>query len=79
MIVLHQTTSGSYMLAELDGVVSNLRFTTFRLVPHHTRTNFTIPQYFTEYDNEELDSIAEKADEELDNKESGQSGSVASG
>jgi hypothetical protein len=78
MVVLCQTTDGSYMLAELDGVVSNLQFTTFRLVPYHARTNFTIPQYFTEYDDDELDSIAEKADEELDNEESGQSGCVES-
>jgi hypothetical protein len=78
MVVLHRTTGGSYMLAELDGVVSNLRFATFRLVPYHARTNFTIPQYFTESDDDELDSITERADEELDDKESGQPGSVES-
>jgi hypothetical protein len=50
MVVLRWMTSGSYMLAELDDMVSNLRFTTFHLVPYHTRTNFTISEYFTEYD-----------------------------
>jgi hypothetical protein len=78
MVVLRQMTSGSYMLAELDGVVSNLRFATFHLVPYHARTNFTIPQYFTEYDDEDLDSIAGEADEELDDEESRQPGSVES-
>jgi hypothetical protein len=78
MVVLHRMTGGSYMLAELDGVVSNLRFTAFRLVPYHARTNFTIPQYFTEYDDDELDSIAGEADEELDDEESGQPGSIES-
>jgi hypothetical protein len=78
MVVLRRTTSGSYMLAELDGVVSNLRFAAFPLVPYHTRTNFTIPQYFTEYDDEELDSIAGEADEELDDEESRQPGSIKS-
>jgi hypothetical protein len=78
MVVLCRTTGGSYMLAELDGVVSNLQFATFRLVPYHARTNFTISQYFTAYDNEELDSIAGEADEELDDEESGQPGSVES-
>jgi hypothetical protein len=78
MVVLRRTTVGLYMLAELDGVVSNLQFAAFRLVPYHARTNFTIPQYFTEYDDEELDSITGEADEELDDEESGQPGSVES-
>jgi hypothetical protein len=78
MVVLRQTTGRLYMLAELDGVVSNLQFDTFHFVPYHARTNFTISQYFTEYDDEELDSIAETADEELDDEESRQSGSIKS-
>jgi hypothetical protein len=78
MVVLRRTTGGSYMLAELDGVVSNLRFATFHLVSYHARTNFTIPQYFTEYDDDELDSITGEADEELGDEESRQPGSVES-
>ena len=78
MVVLRRTAGGSYILAELDGVVSNLRFAAFRLVPYHARTNFTIPEYFTEYDDEELDAIAKEVDEELEDEESGESGSFGS-
>ena len=41
------------------------------------RTNFTIPEYFTEYDDDELDSIIEEVGKELEDEESGQSGSFS--
>jgi len=37
MIVLRRTTRGAYRLVELDGTVSQLCFTAFRLVPYYSR------------------------------------------
>ncbi len=42
MVVVRHMQNGSYRLAELDGTISNLRFTAFRLVPYHTCTRTSI-------------------------------------
>ncbi|XP_006463140.1 hypothetical protein AGABI2DRAFT_45986, partial [Agaricus bisporus var. bisporus H97] len=34
MILLRRTKGGSYVLSELDGSISKLRFAAFRLVPY---------------------------------------------
>jgi hypothetical protein len=67
MVVLRRTTGGSYLLAELDGTVSRLRFAAFRLIPYHARTQITVPvPNFTDFDDEELDAIATEDDEGTD-------------
>ncbi|KAJ3555386.1 hypothetical protein NP233_g12222 [Leucocoprinus birnbaumii] len=43
LVVLRRTTGGSYILAELDGSISKLRFAAFRLVPYHPRDIRAIP------------------------------------
>lgn len=43
MVILRRTTGGSYILAELDGSISKLRFAAFRLVPYHPRDIRAIP------------------------------------
>jgi len=43
MVIVCQTPNGSYCLAELDGAVSKLRFTAFRLVPYHACSQTSIP------------------------------------
>jgi len=35
MVVVRRLKGGSYVLAEMDGSLSKLRFTSFRLVPYH--------------------------------------------
>ena len=65
MIILRQTVGGSYLLAELDGLVSRLRFTAFRLLPYHPRSRTRIPvTTVTGLEDEELDHLAEGEDEE---------------
>jgi hypothetical protein len=43
LVVLKRTTGGSYILAELDGSISKLRFAAFRLVPYYPRDIRAIP------------------------------------
>ncbi len=38
MVVIRRTTGGTYYLAELNRVVSRLKFTAFRLVPYFARS-----------------------------------------
>ena len=72
MVVLRQTTGGSYILAELDGVVSKLRYAAFRLLPYYPRFHTNIPvTELTGLDDEDLDKLAgadveEPNDEDLD-------------
>src|ERR1700710_2014690 len=65
MIVLRRTVGGSYLLAELDGSVSRLRFKVFRLLPYHPRSRTRIPvTTVTGLEDEELDRLADGEDEE---------------
>ncbi|KAF7776572.1 hypothetical protein Agabi119p4_4965 [Agaricus bisporus var. burnettii] len=57
MIVLRRTTGGSYILSELDGSISKLRFTAFQLVPHHPRNLRAVP----------VTKITDATPEQLDN------------
>jgi hypothetical protein len=65
MVVLRRTIGGSYLLAELDGSVSRMRYAAFRLVPYHPRTLSHIPvTTITGLEDEELDRMAGEDDEE---------------
>jgi Integrase zinc binding domain len=43
MVVIKRTKGGSYILGELDGSLSKLRFAAFRLIPYHPRDIKAIP------------------------------------
>ena len=76
MVVLRQTTEGSYLLAELDGAVSRLRYAAFRLIPYYPRFSSSIRTAdLTGMDDEDLDNMAgedvdEPDEESLDSYES---------
>lgn len=43
MIVIKRTAGGSYVLGELDGALSKLRFAAFRLFPYYPRNTTAVP------------------------------------
>ena len=43
MVVIKRTKGGSYILGELDGSISKLRFAAFRLIPYHPRDLKAVP------------------------------------
>ena len=68
MVVLCWTTRGSYLLAKLDGAVSKLQYTAFRLLPYYPRTKISIPiMDLTELGDQELDNY--KVEEDVEHKE----------
>ena len=76
MVVLRWTTGGSYLLAELDGAVSRLRYAAFHLIPYYPRLSSAIHVTdLTGIVDEDLDKMAgehidEPANEDPDNAES---------
>ena len=71
MVVLRRTTGGSYLLAELDGAVSRLRYAAFRLVPYFPRSHSKIPvTSITGMEDEDLDHLAEELSEDRDEEDS---------
>ena len=76
MVVLCRTTGRSYVLAELDGSVSKLRFAAFHIVPYYPRFRSSIPVTdLSGFDNQTLDELAAEDDEELDDEDSEPGGS----
>ena len=70
MVVLCRTTGGSYLLAELDGAISHLRYTAFRLLPYYPRTHITIPVMdLTGLNDQELDDFEAEEDVERDKED----------
>ncbi|KIO12259.1 hypothetical protein M404DRAFT_125744 [Pisolithus tinctorius Marx 270] len=65
MVILHRTTGGSYLLAELDGSISKLCFAAFHLLPYHpwSQTRTTVTR-ITGLDDEELDCLLEEAEDD---------------
>ncbi|OAX32308.1 hypothetical protein K503DRAFT_702238 [Rhizopogon vinicolor AM-OR11-026] len=73
LVVLRRTIGGSYLLAELDGAVSKLRFAAFQLIPYYPRNRLRISvTSITGFDDVGLDHMASEDMEELDNEESDQ-------
>jgi hypothetical protein len=67
MIVLRRTKGGSYILSELDGAVSRLRFAAFRLIPYYPRSYVSIPiTRLVDLTPEELDMMTEEIDDDSD-------------
>ena len=70
MVVLHQTTGRSYLLAELDGAVSGLCCTAFRLIPYYSCLSSVICiTELTDTDDENLDKLAGQDVEEPDEED----------
>jgi hypothetical protein len=42
MVIVHQTTHRAYILAEMDGAISKLRFATFCVIPYHAQWRMNI-------------------------------------
>jgi hypothetical protein len=65
MIVVWHTKGGSYMLAELDGAISKLRFTAFRVIPYYpcSEERVSVTQ-MTGLDKESIDQL--EADETIE-------------
>jgi hypothetical protein len=58
MVVVCRTKGGSYMLAELDGTISKLRFAVFCIIPYYPRCNKRVSvTEMTGVDNESIDKM----------------------
>jgi hypothetical protein len=69
MIVVHCTKGGAYILAELDGAVSKLRYAAFCLLPYLPRNEAKISvTSITGLDEEALNSLASENIEEPDDE-----------
>src|SRR6202795_4653878 len=55
MVVVRRTVGGSYILAEMDGAVSRLRFAAFRVIPYHARRKISIGTDFFSYPDDDND------------------------
>jgi len=42
-VVIHRTKGGGYIMAEVNGAVSKLRYAAFRLIPYLARSQSNIP------------------------------------
>ena len=70
MVVLHQTTGGSYLLVELDGAVSRLHYAAFWLIPYYSRLSSVIRiTELTDMDDENLEKLAGEDVEEPDEED----------
>ena len=67
MIIIKRTKGGSYLLGELDGSLSKLRFAAFRLIPYRHRDIKSVPvTKFTNNIEESLDEITHDSGNTLD-------------
>ena len=64
MVVVRRTFGGSYILSELDGSISALRYAVFRLIPYFPRSHISIPvTQLVHYTDEHLDMMAASEDD----------------
>ena len=70
MVILCWTTGRSYLLVELDGVVSRLCYAAFRLIPYYSCLSSVICiTELTDMDDENLDKLAGEDVEEPDEED----------
>ena len=70
MVVLRRTTGGSYLLAELDGAISHLRYAAFWLLFYYPCTHIAIPVTdLTGLNDQELDDFEAEEDVERDEED----------
>jgi hypothetical protein len=63
MAVVRRRTGGSYILAELDGSLSKLRYAAFRLLPYFPRSHLSVPvTRLVERSEQELDMMTHEED-----------------
>ena len=68
MVVVRRTAGGSYILAELDGSLSRLRFAAYRVVPYLPRSKTRIPvTSISNLSNRELSDLTHDRDGEVGN------------
>jgi hypothetical protein len=70
MVIVRQTTHRAYILAEMDGTISKLRFAAFCIIPYHARwrMNLDLGTFFVFPDaNEEMEDAEDEmeADEDI--------------
>ena len=67
MIVIRRTKGGSYILGELDGTLSKLRFAAFRILPYYPRNLKAVPvTKFQDVSTEELEEKTHESGNRLD-------------
>jgi hypothetical protein len=63
MVVVRRTKGGSYILADLDGSLSKLRYAAFRIFPYYPRDLHAVPvTKLVDLPDEELDALANEGD-----------------
>jgi hypothetical protein len=68
MVVLHRTTGGYYLLAELDGAILKLRYAAFWLRQYFPRTKLSIPiTHLTRLNDLQLDDY--EAEDDFEHEE----------
>jgi hypothetical protein len=73
MVVVRKTKGGSYVLGELDGSMSKLRFAAFRLLPYLPRDIKAVPvTKFTNDPVEDIDHLTHESGNPLDVVENGE-------
>jgi hypothetical protein len=70
MVIVHKTTYGAYILAEMDSAISKLRFAAFHIILYHARwrMNIDLETFFVFPDaNEEMEDVEDETetDEEI--------------
>jgi hypothetical protein len=65
MVIVRQMTHGAYILPEMDGAVSKLRFAAFHVIPYHARRrmNIDLETFFVFPD---ADEETEDAEDEME-------------
>jgi hypothetical protein len=67
LVVVRRTAGGSYILAELDGSISKLRYAAYRLLPYHPRDIRRIPiSSITDMSSEQLDDFTRDREPNID-------------
>jgi hypothetical protein len=72
MVIVCQTTHGAYILAEMDGAVSKLRFAAFHIIPYHAqqKMNIDLETFFVFPDaNEEMEDAEDETETDEDIQE----------
>lgn len=65
MLVVRKTKGGSYILAELDGSISKLRFAAFRLIPYFSRSHSSVPvSIVVNMSDDAIDMMIEESDDD---------------
>jgi len=64
MVVVQRMTGDSYVLAEMDGTMSKLRFTAFWLIPYHAHDCRSVP--LTHLISEDIDKFIGETHEPSD-------------